>query len=60
MSPLLARVAVLGLVVVQLAGYSRTLEPGVTVQGNLVFITRPADGPTITDASDSTVAEVFE
>ncbi|MEZ5941978.1 MAG: hypothetical protein R3C18_11340 [Planctomycetaceae bacterium] len=60
MSPLLARVAVLGLVVAQLAGCSRTLEPGVTVQGNLVSITRPADGPIITDASDSTVAEVFE
>lgn len=59
MSPLLSRVAVLSVAVTLLTGCSRTLEPGVTRQGNLVNITRPSDGPIVTGATDSTVASIF-
>lgn len=59
MSPMLCRVAVLSMAVTHLAGCSRTLEPGVTLQGDLVNITRPSDGPIVTGATDSTVASIF-
>ena len=68
MSPFIARTAVLTLIAVQLAGcnrteepgYNQTLAPGVKLHGELVHIIRPAQGAIVTDASDSTVAEIFE
>ncbi len=59
MSPILSRVAVLCMAVTYLAGCSRTLEPGVILQGESVRIVRPSDGPIVTGATDSTVASIF-
>jgi hypothetical protein len=59
MSPILSRVAVLCMAVTFLAGCSRTLEPGVILEGKVVKIVRPSDGPIVTGANDSTIASIL-
>ena len=59
MSPRLSRIA-LHFMAVLMVGCDQSLEPGVTLEGDLVYIRRAADGPIVTGASESTVASIFD
>jgi hypothetical protein len=43
-----------------MVGCDQSLEPGVTLEGDIVYIRRSADGPIVTGTSESTVASIFD
>lgn len=59
MSPRLSRIVLLFMAVLMI-GCDQTLEPGVTLEGDIVYFRRAADGPIVTGTSESTVASIFD